>query len=191
MDLPTTDLFRLEHVQEKHFEPLKQYALEENLWIYSTVKIKSEEDFKDYFNQALVLSNETSQRAFAVYDITREEYIGMTRLYAFDSKNKAAKLGFTWYAPALQGKGVNLHVKYLILKYAFDYLGLERIELNADLRNERSIAAMLKIGATQEGVLRKNVYLPDGHKRDTVIFGILNEDWNTTIKELLTAKLAG
>ena len=71
------------------------------------------------------------------------------------------------------------------MQLAFDVLGLERVELNADLRNQRSIAAMRKIGAKEEGILRKNIYLPDGHKRDTVIFSVLQEDWLSGLKQNL------
>lgn len=191
MEILETSRFRLETIQDKHYQFLKSYALEDKLWIYSTVKIKTEDDFKEYFNQALAWSNQTSQQAFVVYDIEKNEYVGMTRLYAFDSKNKSAKLGFTWYALKSQGTGINTHVKYLVFKHAFETLNLERVELNADLRNERSIAAMTKMGATQEGILRKNVYLPDGFKRDTVIFGVLKEDWINGLKLSFKDKIKG
>lgn len=189
MDVFSTNRFRIEKIEEKHYKFLQQYVLEEKLWIYSTIKIETEEDFVDYFNQALALSNQTSQQAFVVYDIENDDYVGMTRLYAFDSKNKSAKLGFTWYALNNQGTGINTHVKYLILSYAFENLNLERIELNADLRNERSIAAMQKMGAKQEGILRKNIYLPDGFKRDTIIFSVLKEDWEEGLKKELENKI--
>lgn len=190
MERLETSKFRLELIQESHLQELKKYALEKPLWKFSTVEIHTEKDFEEYFNQALNLTQNTSQRAFVVYDIVNEKYIGMTRLYGFDKKNKSTKLGFTWYATEAQGKGVNPHSKYLILKYAFENLNIERIELNADLRNERSIAAMKKLGATQEGILRKSLYLPDGHKRDTIIFSILNEDWENNIKSLLLNKIS-
>ena len=113
----------------------------------------------------------------------------MTRLYSLDSKNKSAKIGFTWYATDVQGSGVNTHCKYLILKYAFDQLGIERIELNADFRNKRSIAAMIKIGFQQEGILRSHIYLPDGYKRDTIVFSMLKNEWDRSFKVDLESRL--
>lgn len=189
METLSTNRFRLEIINETHFEHLKKYALEENLWKLSTIKIKSEADFKKYFNQALRMTKQTTQRAYVVFDIENESYVGMTRLYAFDSKNKSTKIGFTWYGSEFQGSGVNTHCKYLILDHAFENLDIERVELNADLRNERSIAAMKKIGFVQEGILRQSIYLPDGHKRDTVIFSLLKEEWHNTIKHTLENKL--
>ena len=189
MESLATNRYRLEIIAENHYEHLKEYALEENLWIYSTVKIKSENDFKKYFNQALRMTKQTTQRAYVVYDILNDSYVGMSRLYAFDSKNKSTKIGFTWYASDSQGSGINTHCKYLILKQAFEELNIERVELNADLRNERSIAAMKKIGFVQEGILRQSIYLPDGHKRDTVIFSLLKNEWESTVKTLLEYKL--
>lgn len=181
METLQTTRYRIELIQEWHYDHLKAYALDEKLWKFSTVKIKTEADFKKYFNQALRFTKQTSQHAFVVYDLVNNEYVGMTRLYAFDSKNKSTKLGFTWYKTEAQGSGINTHVKYLILQFAFEVLHIERVELNADARNTRSIAAMKKIGAFQEGLLRQNIYLPDGFKRDTVIFSILRHDWENSV----------
>ncbi|MBQ0146888.1 MAG: GNAT family N-acetyltransferase [Flavobacteriaceae bacterium] len=189
METLSTQRIRLEIIQEHHYEPLKKYVLDENLWTYSTIRIKTEADFKKYFNQALRLTKQTTQRAFVVFDTSIQEYVGMTRLYAFDSTNKSTKIGFTWYAPLVQGTGINLHCKYLILNLAFEELDIERVELNADIRNIRSIAAMKKIGFQQEGILRKNIYLPDGHKRDTIVFSMLSNEWKSLYKKELEAKI--
>jgi len=189
MESLSTTRIRLELIQDQHLEHLKKYAFDENLWSYSTIKIRNEVDFKKYFNQALRMTKQTTQRAFVVYDLQENEYVGMTRLYGFDSKNKSTKIGFTWYDSKVQGSGINGHCKYLILKYAFEELAIERIELNADLRNERSIAAMKKIGFIQEGILRKSIYLPDGHKRDTVIFSMLKDEWENEMKIDLQQKI--
>lgn len=185
MENLSTNRICLEAIEAYHYNFLKQFAFDKALWKYSTIQINSEEDFKKYFDQALVFSEKTSQRVFIVYDNILEKYIGMTRLYAFDSKNKSTRLGFTWYAPEAQGTGVNSHCKYLVLKYAFEQLNIERIELNADLRNERSIAAMKKMGFVQEGILRQNIILPNGYKRDTIVFSVLKDDWENDIKSHL------
>ncbi|WP_322970712.1 GNAT family protein [Faecalibacter sp. LW9] len=191
MENLSTNAFRLDPIDEKYYTPLLKDALNEKLWTYSTIKIASEDDFKEYFHQALSLDKQTSLRAFVVYDLQKDRPVGMTRLYGFDSKNKSAKIGFTWYAVEQQGSGINTHVKYLMLQLAFDQLELERIELNADLRNKRSIAAMKKIGFQQEGILRKHMYLPDGYKRDTIVFSMLKEEWNSIYKSQLEEKIIG
>lgn len=182
MKVDSTQKFRLELVCEHHYEPLKEVALADELWQFSTVRVLTEADFKKYFNQALRMTKQTTQRAYVVFDLTQKKYVGMTRLYGFDSKNKSTKLGFTWYAIPSQGSGINAHCKYLVLKEAFEQLGIERVELNADTRNERSIAAMKKIGCVQEGILRQHVFLPDGYKRNTIIFSILKSDWENDVK---------
>ena len=189
MENLSTSRIQLEFIQENHYDALKELAVDDTLWKFSTIRINSEEDFKKYFDQALMFAENTSQCVFVVYDKLMQEYIGMTRLYAFDSKNKSTRLGFTWYSTKAQGIGVNTHCKYLVLKYAFEDLDIERIELNADLRNERSIAAMQKIGFQKEGILRKNIFLPDGHKRDTIVFSLLVEDWETGVKQDLEQKI--
>jgi len=189
MENLSTSRVQLEFIQLKHYEALKVLAVEESLWKYSTIRINSEEDFKKYFDQALMFAENTSQCVFVVYDKSTKAYIGMTRLYAFDSKNKSTRLGFTWYSTKAQGTGINTHCKYLVLQYAFEHLKIERIELNADVRNKRSIAAMEKIGFQKEGILRQNIYLPDGHKRDTIVYSLLLEDWENSVKENLAQRL--
>ncbi|QTV04832.1 GNAT family N-acetyltransferase [Faecalibacter bovis] len=182
MEILSTKRFQLEFINKFHYENLKEFAFDTELWKFSTIKIQNEKDFKEYFNNALLWSEQTSHCVFVIKNLENNQYVGMSRLYSLDSKNKAIKLGFTWYAAALQGSGINKHCKYLILKYAFENLGMERVELNADLRNERSIAAMKKIGFQQEGILRKHTSLPDGFKRDTIVFSMLKEEWENEVK---------
>lgn len=189
MEFLETNKYRLEIINEDHYDYLKKYALEKDLWRYSTIKIENEDDFQKYFNQALLMTTQTTQRVYVIFDLIKKSYVGMTRLYAFDSKNKSAKVGFTWYTKSSQGSGINIHSKYLMLRKAFQSLNLERIELNADSRNERSIGAMMKIGFVKEGVLRESIYLPDGHKRDTVIFSILKNEWKSTMNLYLESNL--
>lgn len=188
MESYATTRFSIELIKEEHLEHLLHYATVEELWIYSTIKISNASDFKKYFNQALRMSKQTTQNAFVVYDNLQKKYVGMTRLYAFDSKNSSTKLGFSWYDPQLQGSGINAHIKYLMLRLAFEKFGMNRVELNADLRNKRSIAAMRKIGFVEEGILRQALTLPDGHKRDTIVFSLLKEEW-PTIKMNLKVKI--
>lgn len=94
-----------------------------------------------------------------------------------DENNKVVEIGSTWIGRDYQGTGLNGHVKKLMLDHAFGPLGYEKVEFRIDERNLRSRKAVEKLGARLEGILRRNVYLLDGYKRNTCCYGILKEEW--------------
>ena len=124
---------------------------------------------------------------FAVHDAVGA-YCGITGYLSPDSTAKAVEIGMTMYAPAARGTKVNPAAKRLLLGYAFDQ-GANRIQFNIDARNVRSQAAVRKLGAVQEGVLRENRKVADGFVRDTVVFSILAREW-PAVKAGLDARLA-
>jgi len=95
-----------------------------------------------------------------------------------DWNNKVLEIGATWIGRQFQGTGLNKHMKFLMLQYAFETLGIEKVEFRIDERNTASRKAVEKLGATLEGILRKNVYLLDGFKRNTCCYSILQEEWH-------------
>jgi RimJ/RimL family protein N-acetyltransferase len=99
-----------------------------------------------------------------------------------DWTNKVLEIGATWIGREFQGSGLNMNMKFLMLQYAFESLNIEKVEFRIDERNIRSRKSVEKIGGTLEGILRKNVYLLDGYKRNTCCYGILKEEW-AAIKE--------
>ena len=97
-------------------------------------------------------------------------------------------LGYTWYGTEFQRTGLNRNCKYLLLYYAFDMLGVDRVEFRADLRNVKSIQAMKQICCTQEGILRSNCSASDG-RRDSIVLSILKPEWDQKVKTHLQSKL--
>ncbi len=169
---------------------LQVFALNEpDLWKYSLVPVAGEENMKKYIQAALVGRKEGKEYPFIVFDKRKQEYAGSTRFYDIQLANKVLQLGFTWYGKAFQGSGLNKHCKYLLLQFAFEKLGMERVEFRADNNNQRSIAAMKSIGCTVEGVLRSNIPKPDGTRRDSIILSILKNEWDGHIKNALAKQL--
>jgi RimJ/RimL family protein N-acetyltransferase len=125
---------------------------------------------------------------FVVVRRSDEAVVGMSRMFDIRPEHGALEIGYTWYAPAAHGTLINPAAKRLLLGYAFD-LGFERVQLKTDVRNKQSQAAMAKLGATREGVLRHQLRLPDGRFRDTVFFSILAAEW-PAVRERLDARLA-
>ena len=99
-------------------------------------------------------------------------------------KNKLLHIGWTWIGREFQGTGLNVNMKFLMLQYAFETLEFDKVEFRIDERNTKSRKAVEKLGATLEGVLRKDTLMLDGFKRSTCCYGILNEEW-LNIKQTL------
>jgi len=172
------------------YDLLVPYALAEpDTWKYSAVELVGETGMREYINEAIQQRNSQTSYPFIVYDKVTEKYIGSTRLYDIQLKHKTTQLGYTWYSIASRGTGINKHCKYLLLQFAFETLGFERVEFRADLRNELSIAAMKSIGCTVEGVLRKSMILSNGDRRDSIVLSILKSEWESGIKTSLKERL--
>lgn len=167
----------LEPLQEKHFASLLPIAMEREIWEFTSADVKTEADFRRYFNQALDERAAGNAYPFAIYDKEKGCYAGCTRYGNISLANKRVEIGWTWYKPSLQRSGINKATKILLLTYGFEVMGLNRIELKTSLLNIKSQGAMLKIGAVKEGILRRHMIAENGNVRDTVYFSFIKEEW--------------
>jgi len=180
----------LRPLENTDFENLIKYSLTEpELWQYSLIQASNEHGLKKYLNQAVDAREAKKEYPFIVFDKLTKEYAGCTRFYDIQLANKCLQLGYTWYGKQFQGTGLNKHCKFLLLEYAFEKMGMERVEFRADSENKRSIAAMKSIGCQIEGVLRSTSLRPDGKRRDSIVLSILREEWEVMVKEDLIQKL--
>lgn len=115
--------------------------------------------------------------AFAIVDAARGEAVGGTVLFDYSEANKRVEIGYTWLARSAWRTAINTEAKFLLLRHAFETLGLNRVQLKTDARNERSQAAIARLGAVREGVWRAHMILPDGWVRDSVVFSIIAPEW--------------
>ncbi len=188
------ELVRIEPLLEKHFELLLPVAMEQSLWLFTVAKINSKETFRKYFDTAMEEKRNKKSYPFAYFNKQTQQYVGSTRFGNIEFAHKKAEIGWTWIHPSLQGTGFNKHCKFLLLSFGFETLGLNRIELKTSLLNLKSQKAMLKIGAVQEGILRKNTINDDGTVRDTVYFSLLNDEWpavkENIFKEFINVSLS-
>ncbi|WP_158962635.1 GNAT family N-acetyltransferase [Myroides fluvii] len=184
------DRVKLIPLSEKHLADLLYYALNESdIWFFSSDKPTDNENMIKYVKAALAMRMEKQGYAFVIWDKQQQKFVGSTRYYRVDVRNKVSTIGYTWYSKSAQGTGVNKNCKYLLFEFLFEKLGFERVEFEADSENHRSIAAILSLGCKQEGVLRKNKIRTDGTRRDSAVFGLLREEWLISAKERLQAKL--
>ena len=162
---------------------------EPDLWQYSLVKVAGEENLKSYINEAIHDRAAGKAYAFIVFDKRGQQYAGSTRFYDIQVSQRTLQLGYTWYGKKFQGTGLNKHCKFLLLQFAFEQLGMQRVEFRADNNNKKSIAAMKSIGCVEEGVLRSNTLKSDGGRRDSIVLGILKSEWEGGVKERLALRL--
>ena len=180
---------RIEPLQERHFELLLPVAMEETLWLFTIGKINSKDAFREYFDTAMEEKQNKKSFPFAYFNKQTQQYADCTRYGNIEFTHKKVEIGWTWIHPSLQGTGFNKHCKFLLLRFGFETLGLNRIELKTSMLNLKSQKAMLKIGAVKEGVFRKNIINDDGSIRDTVYFSFINDEWpqvkETIFKEFI------
>jgi RimJ/RimL family protein N-acetyltransferase len=121
---------------------------------------------------------------FVIYDKAANTYAGSTSYLNVSNPDRRIEIGWTWLGNEFQKTGLNRNCKYLLMEYAFDQLGFERVELKTDERNIKSRTAIEKIGGKFEGILRSHTVMTDGFRRNTVYYSILKEEWPEIKKQL-------
>jgi RimJ/RimL family protein N-acetyltransferase len=173
------DFVKLSLLNLSNYKHLLDIAQEKDLIFYSPSDISTPEKLKDYVQVAVDGYYHKTTIPFIIYDKRKQAFAGSTRFGLINWKNKVLHIGWTWIGHEFQGTGLNLQMKFLMLQYAFETLGFDKVEFRIDERNQKSRKAVEKIGATLEGVLRKDTIMTDGFKRNTCCYGILKEEWQT------------
>src|ERR1700744_3142569 len=133
----------LRPLKESDFELLLEFAINEpDIWKFNACGPNSADNLKRYIETALTNREKQSEYPFIVYSKTDQNFVGSTRFYLINTLNKTLELGFTWYGKDYQGTGINKNCKYLLLEFAFEKLGMERVGFRANNGNEKSIHAM-------------------------------------------------
>ena len=171
---------RLEPLTMENYQYLIPIASQEKLIQYSPSDIETQESLKKYVEIALKQQQLNQSIPFIIYDKKTETYAGCTRFMNINWQHKVLEIGSTWIGREFHGSGLNKQMKDLLLNYVFDEMGFEKVEFRIDERNIRSRKAVEKLGAILEGILRENVYLLDGFKRNTCCYGLLREEWKNS-----------
>jgi RimJ/RimL family protein N-acetyltransferase len=184
----TGQWMRLEPLVEQHREGLRDAAADSRIWVY-TLTVGMEEGFDRLFDEALAERDSGRRFPFAVRRLSDDKLVGSTSYLDIQLRHKRIEIGATWYHPSTWGTVVNAECKLLLLAHAFDVLGLNRVAFVTDLRNERSQAAIAKLGAVREGVCRSHMVTQGGRARDSVLFSIIAPEW-PQVRANLLARLA-
>lgn len=167
-------------LQQEDVSVLRTLARDGRLWEYTKTLLINDsfdEQFDKYIASAFNPDFGGLQISFVMRDAQTDAIMGMTRYYKMDTAHKRVSIGYTWYTPEYWGKVHNKECKWLLLQYAFETLGMQRVEFEVAHQNLRSQKAVAKIGGVKEGVLRKHGLMADGTVRDTVVFSIIDEEW--------------
>ena len=179
MKAPTleNDRAKLSLLDLSNYKHIESIAFQENLIYYSPSNISTPEKLRDYVKLAVDGCYHKTAIPFIIYDKEKQAYAGSTRFGLINWTNKVMHIGWTWIGLEFQGSGLNTHMKFLMLQYAFETLDFEKVEFRIDERNAKSRKAVEKLGATLEGILRKDTLMEDGFRRSTCCYGILKEEW--------------
>jgi RimJ/RimL family protein N-acetyltransferase len=175
---------RLEPLSLSHAEPMFAAAADQELWRWTLTQIASLGDTRDYINSAIDAQRAGTALPFATVDASTGEVIGSTRFGNIDVPNRRVEIGWTWLRRDRQRTACNTEAKYLMLCHAFDVLGCIRVELKTDALNQQSRAAILRIGAVEEGILRAHMITASGRVRDSAMYSILDREWPEVRKRL-------
>lgn len=180
---------RLEPLTPAHAEPLLAAAADGELWNLAVTIVPSRATIDDYLASAFAAQAAGRELPFAICDRATGRVVGTTRYRNIELAHRRVEIGSTWLAASAQRTAINTEAKLLLLTHAFETLGCIRVEFVTDVLNTRSRAAIERLGAKQEGILRAHLIMPGGRIRDSVYFSLLASEWRAA-KAGLVAKLA-
>ena len=182
---------RLEPLAKAHLSGLAEVGLDEELWQWIPAPVRTAEEMAAYLETALQEQERGVSLPFALIERATGRAIGSTRYGNIDRTHHRVEIGWTWVAREWQRTAVNTEAKYLLLRHAFETLGCMRVELKTDSLNERSRAAILRIGAREEGTFRNHMITASGRIRHTVYFSIIDSEWpaaKTRLESILNSR---
>lgn len=182
-----TSLIKLEPMNLHHLNGFCSAGNYPQVWQHMPInRCQSLEVATAWMNEAIDEMSQGLQIAFVTIDKKSNNIIGSTRLFRCNNKDKSIEIGHTFISPDFQRSYVNSHAKYLMLKHAFEHLGMARVEICTHENNQQSRHAIARIGGHFEGILRKHRRAPNGDYRNTALFSIIDDEWPKVKQHLLS-----
>ncbi len=179
----------LQPLQPEHRQALIDAAADGQLWNMTVTVVPGPDTMGNFIATALESRDTGTVMPFVIVRRDTGKIVGSTRFWKIDRVNRKLEIGHTWLSRSVQRSGVNTEAKYLLLRYAFESLQCVRVQLTTDESNEKSRAAILRIGAKLEGIVRHERIMPDGRKRNSARFSIIDDEW-AAVKAMLEERLA-
>lgn len=174
----------LEPLGNEHLHAIEAAAADGELWNLWYTSVPAPDKTHDWLAAALAMRARDGALPFVVRANATGDVVGSTRYFHVDAGNRRLEIGHTWYAKRAQRTAVNTECKLLLLAHAFETLRCIAVEFRTHWFNHASRTAILRLGAKQDGVLRNHQLLPDGSRRDTVVFSIIDGEWPAVKRHL-------
>lgn len=175
---------RLEPMSLDHLAGLTMVGLDAEIWRWMPMFVQTPADMRTLVEEAIAEAEAGTMVPFTTIERATGKPVGSTRYLSIVPQHRRLEIGWTWLAPSWQGTAVNTEAKLLMLSHAFEKLGALRVEFKTDALNQRSRDALLKIGATEEGVFRHHMVMPGGRRRDSAYYSVIEEEWPRVKGEL-------
>src|SRR5262245_4148598 len=179
---------RLEPLTLAHLDGLAAVGLDEEIWQFGLTNLRTRDDMRRYVGTAIQERHERRSLPFATVLRSENRTVGSTRFGNIEPFHRRVEIGWTWIGRPWQRTAVNTEAKYLMLRHAFEALGCVRVELKTNALNQKSRTAITRLGAREEGILRRHMVNEQGLYRDTVYYSILEEEW-PAVKSRLEERL--
>jgi RimJ/RimL family protein N-acetyltransferase len=173
-----SDRIILHPIKPEDYYAFETITEDKSMWDYFTNDLSIKAELKSWIETAVHDLNHGSRLPFTILDKSSYLIIGSTSIGNVSIRDKRAEIGWTWICKSHQGKGVNDEIKYLMIKYILETANFNRVEFKTDVLNLPARKALLRMGATEEGILRSHTLMAHGRRRDTFYYSILKSEWN-------------
>jgi RimJ/RimL family protein N-acetyltransferase len=174
----------LEPLAASHHDALVAAAADGELWKLWYTSVPPPDKVGAYIDAALAMQRDSGALPFVIREQRDGRIVGSTRYCNVDAANRRLEIGYTWHASSVQRSGVNTECKLLLLTHAFETLHCIAVEFRTHFLNQPSRAAIARLGAKQDGILRNHAQMADGSLRDTVVFSIIASEWPAVRRHL-------
>lgn len=164
-------------VTPQDYEAFLPLTKDKDIWRFFPKDLSNEQELKTWMQQLFSEREKGVRMPFTIIDKHSNEIVGSTSYLNISLYDKRLEIGSTWLGTSFIGTGVNREAKFALLSFAFEVMKMERVETKTDNLNERSKAALLKIGMKPEGILRSHMLMHDNRRRDTIYFSIIRSEW--------------
>jgi RimJ/RimL family protein N-acetyltransferase len=177
-----TDNILLRPLISDDYSSFEKLTTDKSMWIYFTHDLSVKTELREWVQTAVNEIKNKTRLAFTILDKSHGVKIGSTSIGNISLRDKRAEIGWTWISKEYQGTGINSLVKSLMIEYIFAVLDFERVEFKTDVLNTAARKALIRIGAKEEGILRRHTLMTNNRWRDTIYYSILNTEWENRRK---------
>ena len=167
----------LRPLEKEDFKELSGISYDYEIWRFNVSRCMNNDELISHINSILEEKRRERIYPFIIIDKKKQLTAGSSSFSNISNRDKRLEIGGSWLGRNFQGTGLNINAKYLMINYAFETLGFERVEFKTDVLNLQARKSLKKIGAVEEGVLRSHTLMQDGRRRDTIYYSILHSEW--------------